>query len=85
MGEFVTGYEASAWYGVAAPKGTPDEIVDQLNREINAALGDPRIKARLVDLGGGVVLQGSPDDFKRLIAAEAKKWGILIKTAGIRP
>src|SRR5262245_44252670 len=71
VGEFVPGYEASAWYGLGAPKATPAEIADKLNREINAALADPQMKARLADLGGTPLL-GSPADFGKLIAEETK-------------
>jgi len=74
VGEFVPGYEASGWYGVGAPKGTPAEVIDKLNREINAALADPNMKARLADLGG-TALAGSPADFGRHIADETEKWG----------
>ena len=84
VGEFVPGYEASAWYGVGAPKNTPAEIVDKLNKEINAGLADPKIKARLADLGG-TVLAGSPADFGKLIADETEKWAKVIKFAGIKP
>ena len=84
VGEFVPGYEASAWYGVGAPKNTPAEIIDKLNREINAALADPKIKARLADLGG-TVLPRSPADFGKLIADETEKWGKVIRTANIKP
>ena len=77
------GYEASAWFGVGAPKDTPAEIVDRLNKEINAALADPKMKARLDDLGGAV-LAGSPADFGKLIADETEKWGKVIKFAGIK-
>ena len=73
VGDFVPGYEASAWYGVGAPKNTPAEIIDKLNKEINAGLADPKIKARLADLGG-TVLAGSPADFGKLIADETEKW-----------
>ena len=73
VGEFVPGYEASAWFGVGAPKNTPAEIVDKLNKEINAGLADPKMKARLADLGG-TVLAGSPADFGKLIADETEKW-----------
>jgi tripartite-type tricarboxylate transporter receptor subunit TctC len=69
--EFVPGYEASNWFGVGAPKATPAEIVDELNREINAALADPKMKARLADLGG-TVLPGSPADFRKLIATKPR-------------
>ena len=83
-GEFVPGYEASNWFGVGAPKNTPAEIVDKLNKEINAGLADPKIKARLADLGG-TVLAGSPADFGKLIADETEKWAKVIKFAGIKP
>jgi tripartite-type tricarboxylate transporter receptor subunit TctC len=83
VGEFVPGYEASNWYGIGAPKNTPTEIVDKLNREINAALADPKLKARLADLGG-TVLALSPADFGKLIAEETEKWGKVIRAAGIR-
>ena len=69
MGEFVPGYESSAWYGVGAPKNTPAEVVDKLNKEISAGLADANMKARLADLGG-TVLAGSPADFGKLIADE---------------
>ena len=84
VGEFVPGYEASGWYGVGAPKDTPAEIVDKLNKEINAALADPQLKARLADLGG-TVLAGSPADFGKLIADETEKWGKVIRAANIKP
>ena len=83
VGEFVPGYEASAWFGVGAPKGTPAEIVDKLNKEINAGLADPKIKARLADLGG-TPLVGSPADFGKLIAEETEKWGKVIRAANIK-
>jgi tripartite-type tricarboxylate transporter receptor subunit TctC len=84
IGEFVPGYEASWWVGVGAPKNTPVEIRDTLNREINAALGDARIKTRFADLGG-TVLPGSPADFGRFVADEIEKWGKVVKFAGIKP
>jgi tripartite-type tricarboxylate transporter receptor subunit TctC len=84
VGDFVTGYEASTWYGLGAPANTPAEIVDKLHKEINAALSDPKIKARLADLGG-TVLSGSPADFGRLIADETEKWGKVIHAANIKP
>ena len=84
MGEFVPGYEASTWYGVGAPRNTPAEIVDKLNREINAALADPKMKARLADLGG-TALSVSPADFGKLIADETEKWGKVVKFSGARP
>ena len=84
VGEFLPGFEASAWQGVGVPKNTPTEIVDKLNKEINAALSDPKIKARLADLGG-TVLSGSPADFGKLIADETEKWGKVIRAANIKP
>ena len=83
VGEFVQGYEASSWYGVGAPKGTPTDIIDKLNEEINAGLADPKIRARLADLGG-TVLSSSPADFGKLIADETDKWAKVIHTAGIK-
>jgi tripartite-type tricarboxylate transporter receptor subunit TctC len=84
VGEFVPGYEASGWFGIGAPKATPTEIVDRLNKEINAGLADPKIKERLADLGG-TPLVGSPADFGRLIADETEKWGQVIRAANIKP
>jgi tripartite-type tricarboxylate transporter receptor subunit TctC len=84
VGEFVPGYEASQWFGIGAPKATPAEIVEKLNKEINAGLADPKIKARLADLGGDV-LALSPADFGKLIADETEKWAKVVKFAGIRP
>ena len=84
VGEFVPGYEVSAWFGIGAPKKTPAEIVDKLNRETNVALADPRIKARLADLGA-MPSGGSPADFGKLIAEETEKWGKVIQTANIKP
>jgi tripartite-type tricarboxylate transporter receptor subunit TctC len=83
VGEFVPGYEASAWFGVGAPKATPAEIVDKLNGEINAGLADPKIKAQLADLGG-TPLVVSPADLGRLIADETEKWGKVVKFAGLK-
>jgi tripartite-type tricarboxylate transporter receptor subunit TctC len=83
VSEFVPGYEGSFWFGVGAPKATPAEIVDKLNNGINAALADPKIKARLADLGG-TVLAGSPADFGKFIADETEKWAKVIKFAGIK-
>jgi len=84
VGEYVPGYEASSLYGVAAPSNTPAEIVDKLNREINAALADPAMKTRLADLGG-IVLAGSPADFGKLIAVETDKWATVIRAGNIKP
>ena len=83
VGEFVPGYEASAWYGIGAPKGTPAEIVETLNKETNAALADPMIKARLADFGGRALV-GSPADFGRLIVEETEKWAKVVKFASIK-
>ena len=83
IGDFVPGYEASAWFGVVGPRGTPGDIIDRLNAEINAAAADPDMRARLADLGG-VPLAGSPEDFGKLIAAETAKWGKVIRAAGIK-
>ena len=84
VGEFVPGYEASSWYGIGAPMGTPAEIVDKLNKEINAGLADPRIKARLADMGG-TALTGPPAEFGQLIADETEKWGKVVKVSGAKP
>ncbi len=83
VGDFVPGFEASSWFGVAAPKGTPAAIIDGLNKEINAGLADVRIRARLADMGG-MLLAGSPADFGRLIADETEKWGKVIRAANIK-
>jgi len=83
VGEFVPGYEASAWFGIGAPKATPAEIIEKLNKEVNAALADPRMKARIVDLGGDV-LALSPADFGKLIADETEKWGKAIRALNIK-
>jgi tripartite-type tricarboxylate transporter receptor subunit TctC len=84
VGEFLPGYEASVWVGIGAPKNTPTEIVDQLNKEINAGLADPKIKSGLADLGGGA-FSSSPADFSKLIAEDAEKWAKVIKFVGIQP
>ena len=84
VGDFVPGYETSAWQGVGAPKSTPVEIIDRLNKEINAGLADPKIKARVADMGG-TVLAGSPADFGKLIADETEKWGKVVKFSGAKP
>jgi tripartite-type tricarboxylate transporter receptor subunit TctC len=83
ISEFVPGYEATNWFGVGAPKATPAEVIDKLNKEINAALADPKMKARLADLGG-TVLPGSPADFGKLIADEIEKWGNVIRALNIK-
>jgi tripartite-type tricarboxylate transporter receptor subunit TctC len=83
VGEFVPGYEASIWFGIGAPKNTPSQIIDKLNEAINAGLGDPKIKARLADLGG-TPLVGSPAEFGKFIADETEKWGKVVKFVGIK-
>jgi tripartite-type tricarboxylate transporter receptor subunit TctC len=83
VAEFVPGYEASNWYGVGAPKATPAQIIDKLNKEISASLADPNMKARFADLGG-TVLAGSPANFGKLIADETEKWAKVVKLAGIK-
>jgi len=83
MAEFLPGYEASGWYGVSTPKGTPQEIVETLNKQINRGLADPDVKKRLVDLGCNV-LTGSPADFAKFIANETEKWAKVIKFTGIK-
>jgi tripartite-type tricarboxylate transporter receptor subunit TctC len=84
VGDFVPGYEASVWFGIGAPKNTPTEIVDRLNKEINAGLTDPKIKARLADWGSAPLV-GSPSDFGKLIADETEKWAKVVKFANIKP
>jgi tripartite-type tricarboxylate transporter receptor subunit TctC len=83
VAEFLPGYEASSWYGVGAPKATPAEIIDKLNKEINASLADPKNKVRLANLGGDA-LALSPAEFGKLIANETEKWGKLIRTLNIK-
>jgi tripartite-type tricarboxylate transporter receptor subunit TctC len=83
VSEFVPGYETSSWFGIAAPAGTPADIIATLNRETNAGLADPAIKARLADMGC-MTLPGSADDFGKLIVAETNKWGKVIRDAGIK-
>jgi tripartite-type tricarboxylate transporter receptor subunit TctC len=84
VGDFVPGYETINWWGLGAPKNTPSEIIGKLNKEVNGALADPRIKERLSDLGG-VVLEGSPADFGKLIADETEKWSKVVKFSGATP
>jgi tripartite-type tricarboxylate transporter receptor subunit TctC len=83
VGDFVPGYEASNWYGIGAPRNTPVEVIEKLNKETNAGLADPKLKARLDDLGG-IALTGSPADFGKLIADETEKWGKVVKFTGIK-
>jgi tripartite-type tricarboxylate transporter receptor subunit TctC len=83
IAEFVPGYEASGWFGVGAPKATPVEIIDKLNKEINAGVADPKMKVQLTDLGG-IALRGSPSDFGKLIVEETEKWGKVVKLSGAK-
>src|SRR6266702_3247485 len=83
VADFVPGYEASSWYGIGAPRNTPAEIIDRLNKEINAGLAEPKIKARFADIGG-TALPGSPADFAKVIAEDTEKWGKVIRTAHIK-
>src|SRR6266446_8429908 len=84
VADFVPGYEASSWYGIGAPRNTPAEIIDRLNKEINAGLAEPKIKARFADIGG-TALPGSPADFAKVIAEDTEKWGKVIRAANIKP
>jgi tripartite-type tricarboxylate transporter receptor subunit TctC len=84
IGEFVPGYEASQWYGIGAPKSTSAEVIERLNRETNAVLADPKMKARLAELGAAV-LSGSPADFGKLIVDETAKWAKVVKLSGAKP
>jgi tripartite-type tricarboxylate transporter receptor subunit TctC len=81
VGESVPGYEASTWFGIGAPRNTPAEIVARLNQEINASFADPKVKARVADLGG-TALAGSPADFGKLIAEETEKWAKVVRFSG---
>ena len=83
IAEFLPGYEATAWFGVGAPRNTPVEIIDKLNRDINACLADPKLQARIADLGG-IAITGSPADFGRLIVAETEKWAKVVKFSGAK-
>ena len=83
VGDFVPGYEASTWYGVGAPKNTPAEIIEKLNKEINAGLADPKLKARLADLGG-MMLTGSAAEFRAFIVEETEKWAKVVKFSGAK-
>jgi tripartite-type tricarboxylate transporter receptor subunit TctC len=84
VSDFVPGYEASSWYGIGAPRNTPTEIIDELNKAINVGLANPAIKARVADMAG-IVLPGSPADFAAVIAEDTKKWGKVIRAAKIKP
>jgi tripartite-type tricarboxylate transporter receptor subunit TctC len=84
VADVLPGYEASAWYGVGVPKNTPAEIIDRINKEINAILADPKSKARLADLGASL-LPGSPADFGKVVADETEKWGKVVEFSGAKP
>jgi tripartite-type tricarboxylate transporter receptor subunit TctC len=84
VGEFVPGFEATAWFGIGAPKGTPTEIIDKLNSEVNAGLVDPKIMDRLADLGG-IPMPMTPAEFSKLVADETEKWAKVIRAANIKP
>jgi tripartite-type tricarboxylate transporter receptor subunit TctC len=84
VGEFLPGYEASGWYGFAAPKNTPSEVVGKLNAEINTALVDPKMKAQIAELGG-TPFASSPTDFAKFVADDAAKWAQVIQAANIKP
>jgi tripartite-type tricarboxylate transporter receptor subunit TctC len=83
VADFVPGYEASAWFGLGAPKGTPPEIIELLNKEVNAAVADPNVRARLVDMGG-MMINGTPAEFGRIIAEETEKWAKVVKFSGAK-
>ena len=84
VGEFVPGYEVNVWFGVGAPKGTPAEVIDKLDKEINAGLADPTTKARLEDLGG-IPMPMTPDEFGKMIAEDTEKWAKVVRAANIKP
>jgi hypothetical protein len=84
MADFVSGFEASAWFGVVTPKNTPTEIIEKLNKEINAALADQRMNARFADLGAMAFPPGSPAEFGKFITHDTEKWGKVVKSAGIK-
>jgi tripartite-type tricarboxylate transporter receptor subunit TctC len=83
IGEFVPGYDAPAWLGIGAPKNTPAEIIDKLNKEINAALADPKMKGRIADLGAAALVK-SPLDFAQFVAKDTEKWGQIIRAANVK-
>jgi tripartite-type tricarboxylate transporter receptor subunit TctC len=83
VSDFVPGYEASQWYGIGAPRGTPPGVIDRLNQEINAGLADPKMRARFAELGG-MLLPGAPADFGKLIAADTEKWSRVVRAANVK-
>jgi tripartite-type tricarboxylate transporter receptor subunit TctC len=84
VAEFVPGYEASAWFGIGVPKGTPAAIIERLNREINSGLADPKVRDKLVDLGG-MLMGGTPADFGKVVVEETEKWAKVVKFSGAKP
>jgi tripartite-type tricarboxylate transporter receptor subunit TctC len=84
VGESVPGYEATAWYGVGAPRNTPADVIEKLNKEINAGLVDPKLEARLAELGSSPFI-GPPADFGKHLAAETEKWGKVVRAANLKP
>jgi tripartite-type tricarboxylate transporter receptor subunit TctC len=85
IADFLPGYEASAWVGFGAPKNTPAAIIETLNKQFNAAIGDPTVKKRLAELGAVAMPPNTPAEFARYMAADAEKWAKVIKASGIRP
>jgi tripartite-type tricarboxylate transporter receptor subunit TctC len=83
VADFVPGYEASAWFGVGVPKGTPAEVIDKLNKEINAGLADSGIRARLAEMGG-MLINGTPAEFGKIVAEETEKWAKVVKFSGAK-
>ena len=83
LGETLPGYEASAWFGIGGPKRTPEEVIERLNKEVNVSIADPKLQARLADLGG-TALGGSPADFAKLISDEVKKWSKVVLAANMK-
>ena len=83
IAEFVAGYEVSSWYGIGAPRNTPADVVDTLNKAVNAGLADAKLKKQLDDQGG-IEMAGTPSDFGKLIADETEKWGKVIRAANIK-
>jgi tripartite-type tricarboxylate transporter receptor subunit TctC len=84
VADFVPGYEASAWFGIGVPKGTPMPIIERLNREINAGLADPKVRDKLVDLGG-MLMGGTPAEFGKVVVEETEKWAKVVKFSGAKP
>ncbi len=83
VGETVKGYEASAWFGIGVPKGTPQPIIDKLNKEVNAVLAEPAMKAKLAEMGG-IMMNGTPEDFGKIVQSETDKWAKVVKFSGAK-